>query len=175
MAVCSRCSVTSALPGLWWQDCWYCSAVCSHAAGDRTACTQHCGCTGYARKRRLLRDHRANMRVMEELIDQHGLSEELDDLLIEHTGNTNFWLGQDSFLDEPSDTEDPEDTLRAANACLRSDAADQSTMVQAVQQALECGRMRMDVEHARMALEDMRSRLLRAATQNEQVVAAASD
>ena len=121
-----------------------------------------------------MRDHRANMRVMEELIDQHGLSEELDDLLIEHTGNTNFWLGQDSFLDEPSDTEDPEETLRAANAALRSAAADQSTMVQAVQQALDCGSVRMDVEHARMALEDMRSRLLRAATQNEQVVATAS-
>ena len=169
MAVCSRCSVTSALPGLWWQNSWYCSAACSHAAGDRTACTQHCGCTGYARKRRLLRDHRANMRIMEQLIDHHDLSEELDDLLIQHTGNTNFWLGDDSFLDEPSDTEDPEETLRAANAGLRSDAADQSTMVQAVPQALECGSMRMDVEHARMALEDMRSRLLRAATQNEQV------
>ena len=99
----------------------------------------------------------------------------LDDLLIEQTGNTNFWLGDDSFLDEPSDAEDPEHTLRAANAALRSAAADQSTMVQAVQQALDCGRMRTDVEHARMALEDMRSRLLRAATQNEQVVAAASD
>ena len=116
-----------------------------------------------------MRDHRANMRVMEELIDQHGLSEELDDLLIEHTGNTNFWLGDDSFLDEPSDTEDPEQTLRAANAALRSAAADQSRLIETVQQALECGRMRADVEHARMALEDLQSRLLRAATQNEQV------
>ena len=162
MAVCSRCSVTSALPGLWWQNSWYCSAACSHAAGDRTACTQNCGCTGYAWKRRLLRDHRANMRIMEQLLDHHDLSEELDDLLIQHTGNTNFWLGDDSFLDEPSDTEDPEQTLRAANAALRSAAADQSTMVQAVQQALECGSMRTDVERARMAFEDLMSRQLRA-------------
>ena len=103
---------------------------------------------------------------MEGLIDHHDLSSELDDLLIQHTGNTNFWLGDDSFLDEPSDAEDPEQKLRAANAALRSDAADQSTMVQAVQQALECGRMQADVEHARMALEDMRSRLLRAAPQD---------
>ena len=160
--VCSRCSVTSPVSGYWWQDRWFCSLNCSHAAGDRTACHQDCGCTSYARKRRLLRDHRACMRAMEELIDQHGLSDELDDLLIERTGNTNFWLGDDSFLDEPSDAEDPEETLRAANAGLRSDAADQSTMVQAVQQALECGSMRTDVERARMAFEDLMSRQLRA-------------
>ena len=102
---------------------------------------------------------------MEELIDQHGLSEELDDLLIEQTGNTNFWLGQDSFLDEPSDTEDPEDTLRATVAGLRAQAADQSTMVQAVQGALECAKMQKDLEHARMALEDMRSGQLRTESQ----------
>ena len=161
MSVCSRCSVTSALPGLWWQDRWFCCAVCSHAAGDRTACTDRCGCTRYARMRRLLRDHRANMRIMEDLIDHHDLSSELDDLLIEHTGNTNFWLGEHEFMDEPSDAEDPEQTLRAANAALHMAAADQSTMVQAAQQALECGRMQADVEHARMALEDMRSGLLR--------------
>ena len=102
---------------------------------------------------------------MEGLIDHHDLSSELDDLLIQHTGNTNFWLGDDSFLDEPSDAEDPEQTLRTANAGLRSEAADQSRMVQAVQQALECGSMRTDVEHARMALEDMRSRQLRTESQ----------
>ena len=111
--------------------------------------------------RRLLRDHRANMRIMEDLIDHHDLSSELDDLLIEHTGNTNFWLGEHEFMDEPSDAEDPEQTLRAANAALRMAAADQSTMVLAAQQALECGRLQRDVEHARMALEDLRSGLLR--------------
>ena len=111
--------------------------------------------------RRLLRDHRANMRIMEGLLDQHDLSSELDDLLIEHTGNTMFWLGEHEFMDEPSDAEDPEATLRAENAALRGAAADQSTMVQAAQQALDCGRMQADVEHARMALEDMRSGLLR--------------
>ena len=113
-----------------------------------------------------MRDHRYNMRIMEQVIDHNDLSDELDDLLIRFTGNTNFGLGDDPFMDEPSDTEDPEEALRAANAALRSEAADQTTMVQAVQQALEYGRMRADVEHARMALEDMRSHLLRAATPN---------
>ena len=101
------------------------------------------------------------MRVMEELIDQHGLSEELDDAMVEQTGNTTFWLGNDSFLDEPSDAEDPEQTLLAANASLRSEAADHSAMVQAVQGALECHQLQRDLELARMALEDMRSRQLR--------------
>ena len=165
MSVCSRCSVSSALPGLRWQNRWYCSAACSHADGDRSACTQDCGCTVYARRRRILRDHRYNMRIMEQLIDHNDLSEELDDMLIRH-GNTNFSLDDHPFMDEPSDTEDPEETLRAANAALRSEAADQSTMVQAVQQALEYDRMRADVEHARMALEDMRSHLMRAAAPN---------
>ena len=102
------------------------------------------------------------MRVMEDLIEQHGLSEELNDAMVEQTGNTTFWLGNDSFLDEPSDAEDPEQTLLAANASLRSEAADHSAMVQAVQGALECNQLQRELEHARMALEDMRSRQLRA-------------
>ena len=105
------------------------------------------------------------MRVMEELIDHHGLSDELDDRLIERTGDTIFWLGDDSFLDEPSDAEDPEQTLLAANASLRSEAADHSAMVQAVQGALECHQLQRDLEHARMALEDMRSQQLRTESQ----------
>ena len=165
MPVCSRCSVSSALPGVQWARRWYCSAACAHADGDRSACTQDCGCTVYARRRRLLRDHRYNMRIMEGLIDQEDLSSELDDLLMRR-GNPNLSLEDHPFMDEPSDTEDPEEALRAANAALRSEAADQTTMVQAVQQALEYGRMRADVEHARMALEDMRSHLMRAAAPN---------
>ena len=166
MSVCGRCNVTSDLPGLWWQNCWYCSAVCSHAAGDRTACTGwNCGCSKYAKKRRNLRHHRINMRVMDDVIAENGLQEELQDRLLEETGNSNFWLGEDSSLDEPSDTEDPEDTLRATVAGLRAQAADQSTMVQAVQGALECHKLQKDLEKARMALEDIRSQQLRAASQ----------
>ena len=36
-----------------------------------------CGCTSYAKKRRLLRAHRVQMRVMTELIEEQGLEEEL--------------------------------------------------------------------------------------------------
>ena len=63
--------------------------------------------TGYAKKRRLLREHRRNMRIMEELVNENGLTSELEERLIEETGNTHFWLGVDSVMDEPSDQEDP--------------------------------------------------------------------
>ena len=79
------------------------------------------------------------MRIMDDLIHEHGLDEELEDRLVEATGNTNFWLGPDpEHMDEPSDAEDPEEQLRATVDALRAEAADQQAMVQAVQGALEC-------------------------------------
>ena len=102
---------------------------------------------------------------MDDVIAENGLQEELQDRPLEEMGNSNFWLGEDSSLDEPSDTEDPEDTLRNMVAGLRAQAADQSTMVQAVQGALECHKLQKDLENARMALEDIRSRQLWAASQ----------
>ena len=111
-------------------------------------------CSGYAIKRRLLRQHRLQMRVMDNVIRQHGVEEDAEALVVEETGNTGFYLGWDSEMDEPSDAEDPEQQLRAA-------AADQSAMVQAVQGAGECRKVLQDMERARMQLEDLRSRLLR--------------
>ena len=93
------------------------------------------------------------MRVMDNVIHENGLDEELEDRLIDETGNTNFWLGQDVDLDEPSDEEDPEQQLRA-------EAADRRAMAQAVQGALECRGVLLDMERARMELEDLKSRQL---------------
>ena len=56
---------------------------------------------------------------MDAVISENGLQEELEDRLVQETGNTNFWLDEDSSLDEPSDTEDPEDTLRTTVTGLR--------------------------------------------------------
>ena len=44
---------------------------------------------------------------------------------------------------------------------LRAEAADQRSMVQAVQGALKCRGFLLDLEQARMELEDLRSRQLR--------------
>ena len=111
--------------------------------------------------RRLLRAHRAQMRVMETLIEHQNLSDELEDMLIDITGNTIFWLGAHDFMDESSDAEDVEAVLVAENAALRASAADANTLLLAAQQMLECGRLQRDVEQARMALEDVRSVVLR--------------
>ena len=79
------------------------------------------------------------MRIMDELINEHGLDEELNERLIEETGNVNFWLGPDPVeMDEPSDAEEPDQQLRATVDALRAEAADQRALVQAVQGALEC-------------------------------------
>ena len=111
--------------------------------------------------RRLLRAHRAQMRVMETLIDHEDLGDELENMLVEITGNSIFWLGEHDFMDETSDAEDVEAVLVAENAALRASAADANALLLAAQQVLECGRLQRDVEQARMALEDVRSVVLR--------------
>ena len=139
--VCGQCHApqTSAAQGLWWQDRWFCDAVCSHAAGDRTACHgRSCGCTAYAKKRRWLRAHREELRIARDLIADHGLEAELENRLIRETGNTGFWLASDDELDEPSDADDPQETLRVEVAGLRAKASDRTSMVQAVEGALQC-------------------------------------
>ena len=141
---CSHCGVhvpTPPAPGtMRYLGQWMCSKECAHAAGDRSACRGwDCGCTRYAKKRRLLRAHRVCMRIMEDLIHENGLDEVLEERLIEATDNTNFCLGSDpEDMDEPSDAEDPEQQLRATADGLRAEAADRQAMVQAVQGALEC-------------------------------------
>ncbi len=94
------------------------------------------------------------MRVMKDVLRDHGLEDDAEAALEEETGDSFFWLGLDSEMDEASDVSDPEQELRAA-------AADQSAMVQAVQGALECRGVLQDMERARMQLEDVRSGLLR--------------
>ena len=101
------------------------------------------------------------MRIMDDVILENGLGEELETRLVEETGNTNFFLGLDADLDEQSVAEDPEQQLRATVGGLRAEAADQRSMVQAVQGALECRGVLLDLERARMELEDLRSRQLR--------------
>ena len=149
----------------FWQDNWYCSAVCMHAAGDRSACWRVCGCTGYVKKRRLLRKHRACMRVMDDLIEEEGLAHDLEGRMIQRTGDTNFYLGDHSDMDEESDEEDPEATAKKQLAAAQRDLADRSSFVEAaaavLQQQQVAQQVRTDMERARMTLEDFRSMQLR--------------
>jgi hypothetical protein len=126
----------------------YCNTRCAHDAGDRTLCREGCGCTAYARKRRLLRKHRAAMRVMRDLIEEARMGDVLEERLAEEDA-PNFWLDYDTDMDESSGAEDPE-------AQLRQELADRQQLVQAVQGALEAQALRRDLERARMQLEDKR-------------------
>ena len=97
------------------------------------------------------------MRIMDDIIADHGLYEELEDALVDETGNTGFGLGIDSDgMDEDSDQEDPERVLQQQVAELRREAADASNFVAAAQQVLDRHRIQADLERARMQLEDRR-------------------
>ena len=93
------------------------------------------------------------MRIMEDLIDDNELQDELEDRMVEETGNTGFWLGYDDGsegLDESSDKEDPEKTLR-------KEIDDKSHFLEAASSTLVLRQMTTEVERARMQMEDMRS------------------
>jgi predicted hydrolase (HD superfamily) len=140
---------------------WKCSYRCLHDAGDFTSCGIPgfvCGCTGYAKKRRLLRRHRASMRVMEDVIAENGLEGEVEREL-EDTGNSKFHLGLCSDMDEDSDGDDPERVAVEKVREIREADKEQKAFVEAVQGALECRAMATDLERARMQLEDLRGHL----------------
>ena len=90
------------------------------------------------------------MRVMDDIIQEEGLEEQLEERMVAETGNTNFWLGLDEIMDEGSDQEDPE-------AALRQQLADKSAFVEAATGVLQFNKMAADLEHARMMLEAVRS------------------
>lgn len=110
--------------------------------------------TRYSRKRRLLRQHREQMRVMEDLIWDHDLQADLDLRMYHETGNTQAWLGHHAFMDEDSDASDPEEELGAENERLRREARESRALVDAAVAMAESEVIRRDLERARMACED---------------------
>ena len=94
------------------------------------------------------------MRVMEEFIQERGLEEELEQRMIDETGNTNFWLGHIDYMDEDSEQEDPE-------AALRQEQADKSAFAEAAAGVLQCSKMAADLERKSLMLEDVLSQQLR--------------
>ena len=101
------------------------------------------------------------MRVMDDVIDEHGLSPELEGRLIDETGNTNFWLGEDTDMDEDSDQEDPEAVAKQRVNDLLQESKDRQAFVAAAQDTLACRAVATDLERARMQLEDMRTHMSR--------------
>ena len=115
--------------------------------------------TPFAKERRLLREHRAQMRVMEDLIEQNNLTDEYEVEVMVELEQTPFWLGYDSGpdgMDEGSECEDPDAALHRENEDLRREATDQQAFISAVQDIRAYETMRLDLERARMQLEDRR-------------------
>ena len=164
---CSQCGADLPLEApfrYFYDDKRMCNLKCMHDAGSRAHCGPGCGCTGYALKRRMLREHRELMRCMETIIVENGLNEELDDLWQNNRDprcSRDICLDSDSELDELSDADDPEQQLRAElatkNAMIKAvqgELADRSAMIEAVQGALQCRQKRAkhernDKDHAR--------------------------
>ena len=89
------------------------------------------------------------MRVMDELIEDHGLDEELRERLIAETGNTNFWLGYQKSMDaESGDEEDSE-------AVLRKEVDDKHAFLAGARCIVEARETARELERARMRLEDL--------------------
>ena len=156
--VCGQCGLAQA--GYYWRDTWYCSLACAHIAGDRSMCGRNCGCTGFAKKRRLLREHRVQMRIMDQMLTGVGLAGEVEAELMDENDDTGFWLGYDTAsegMDENTDGEDPEAEAKQQVQELRQEATDQQALVAAVQGALGCQAVVTDLERARMRLEDHRA------------------
>ena len=109
----------------------------------------------------MLREHRKAMRVMEQLVEEEGLDEELDDRMMYYTGNTTVFLGHCDIRDETSDHEDPEATIRDELAAARQELAEKSSFIDAVSGALQCNRVSLDLERKSMMLEDVLSQQLR--------------
>ena len=134
---CSQCGAKLPLEAplrYFYDDKRMCNLKCMHDAGSRAHCGPGCGCTAYALKRRMLREHRHVMRCMQVIINKHRLKQELNELWLDfgpHLNSRNICLDWNPELDELSDADDPEQQLRA-------ELSDRSAMIQAVQGALEC-------------------------------------
>ena len=98
---------------------------------------------------------------MDDVVDEHGLSSELEERLIDETGNTNFFLGDVPEFDEDSDQEDPEAVARQRVSALLQESEDRQNFVAAAKDVLECRAVVTDMERARMQLEDLRAHALR--------------
>jgi hypothetical protein len=95
---------------------------------------------------------------MMDLIEEEELEDELEERIVKDQGNSGFWLGVDpSGLDEASDCEDPMIGMPA----MRQEMDEREGFVQAAKDMLDSRAVKMDMERARMQLEDYRSQGLR--------------
>ena len=115
--------------------------------------------SSYAKKRRFLREHRVQMRIMEDMIDEAGLYSELRDEMLLAMGKVPFWFvvgGELGGVGEAADTEDPEAVLRQQVDDLRREASGQQAFLVAAHDLAAHRSLRVDLERARTQLEGSR-------------------
>ena len=121
--------------------------------------------TGYSRKRRWLREHRKTMRVMQGLIEYCELGEVYQRALTFHPA-ADIWADEnpDAELDESSDVEDPEKKAKNDLEEYKKEVADKERLfevavLEAARRSTEDRQVHLDLERARMELEDLRGQL----------------
>jgi len=112
--------------------------------------------TDYARLRRLLREHRQEMRIMDDLIVENNLELELVVCTIAKTGKPGFYLGIDEDMDIDSEEEDPQAKLLKEVEALRSAERERQSFITAASQVSDFRKILLDLERARMSAEDLR-------------------
>ena len=123
--------------------------------------------TGYSQKRRLLREHRKTMRVMQGIIREYGLHGQYSEALQADTAS-DWWPGPDhEEPDESSDVEDPEKRARDDLEEYKREVANKETLfqiavVETARKSVEDKQVHLDLERARMEREDLRGQILRA-------------
>ena len=152
---CTTCGVyVEHNPILWYMHNLYCSHRCMHAAGCRWDCAAigDCGCTPYAKRRRVLRETRTAMRVMRDVLEDNDLMGELEEALGAGLSDFELDTAQDGpgEADEGSDVEDETVALRAIVAA-RSDADVLHQLVNSAASLAE--RERLHAENARLLAE----------------------
>ena len=137
---------------------------CNEYIGD-------CTCddvTGYSQKRRLLKEHRKTMRVMQGIIREHGLHGEYSEALQSDVDLAqDWWPGPEyEYPEDASDSEDPEKKARDDLEEYKREVADkesffQIAVVETAHRSVEDKQVHLDLERARMEREDLRGQLLR--------------
>ena len=102
--------------------------------------------TAYAKKRRLLREHRRNMCVMDDVIQDNGLHEELEARMVDETGKS---LEEENLR------------LRQENLQLRQEGRNLETFVSAARDMQAARAVTTDLERTRICREDLCVRLYR--------------
>ena len=144
------CGICGGEPGLRLQhgSLFCCSTRCHHAAGSRVFCAvlTNCGCTPYAKRRRVLRETRETMRYMLEIIVDNGLEDELIDIVMPNDlDEPHDGPGE---ADESSDVEDETLALRQIVAA-RTEADTLHQLVSSAAALAETQELRAEVARLR--------------------------